>query len=93
MPFDARLVAIIRSFGKYSVHSQFDGNVDQTKFRQCARVAEFSLNQGYRDFAGIFSREEIAKFGPDKPTLEWLSKLPADIDFIVVVLEEWESGL
>ena len=64
MPFDARLIAIMRSSGKYSVYSQFDGNVDQRKFRECTRVADISLNPGYRDFAGIFSREEIPKSGP-----------------------------
>jgi hypothetical protein len=91
--FDARHIAIMRSFGEYSVYSQFDGSVDQRKFRECTRVADISWNPGYRDFAGIFSREEIPKFGPNEPTLRWLSRLPADIEFIMVVLEEWESGL
>ena len=91
MPFDARLIAIVRSFGEYSVHSQFNGSVDQWKFRDCPRVANISLNPGYRDFAGIFSREEISKLNPGEPTLGWLSKLPTNIEFIMVVLEEWET--
>lgn len=93
MPFDTRLVAIRRSFGEYSVYSKFDGNVDQGKFRHSARVANLSPNTGYRDFAGIFSRQEIPGFGPDEKTSAWLTSLPEDIDFIMVVLAEWESGL
>jgi hypothetical protein len=93
MPFDARFVAIARSFGTYSVHSQFNGNLDQEKFRECERVANISLNPGYRDFAGIFSREEISTFDLGELTLAWLAKLPGEIEFIMVVLEEWESGV
>ena len=93
MPFDARLVAIRRSFGEYSVYAKLDGGVDQGKFRQSARVANIAPNSGFRDFAGVFSRQEILEFGPDEQTSSWLANLPEDIDFIMVVLAEWESGM
>jgi hypothetical protein len=94
MPFDARLIAIDRLLGKYSVHSQVDGDIDQQKFRQSARVADLSANPGYRDFVGIFSREEIlALFNPSGATSTWLEGLPKSIEFIMLVLEEWESGM
>jgi hypothetical protein len=94
MPFDAKLIAIGRSFGKYFVHAQFNGHVDQNKFRQSHRVAQLSSNPGYRDFAGIFSPNEIlTSFAPSVNTLVWLRQLPKDIEFIMLVLEEWESGM
>jgi hypothetical protein len=93
MPFDARFIAIERLFGRYSVHSQFNAYVDQTKFRRSSRVSNVSTNPGYRDFAGIFTRAEVFGFDPSEHTSNWLTSLPANIEFILVVLEEWESGL
>jgi len=88
MPFDARFVAIGRSFGKYFVASQFDGHFDEKK----SRLANVSINPGFRDFAGIFSRDEFQQFAHSESSA-WLQSLPSDVDFIMVVLEEWESGL
>jgi hypothetical protein len=87
MPFDARLVAISRSFGKYSVASQFAGH-----FEKNPRLADVSTNPGFRDFAGVCSRDEFKQFA-DNETSAWIQSLPSDVDFIMVVLEEWESGL
>ena len=88
MPFGARLIAIDRAFGKYSVHSQFDDFTDGP-LRGSDRIADVSTNPGYQDFAGILSREEIKKNTEDKNLLAWLNNLPPHIGIIMVVHEEW----
>jgi hypothetical protein len=88
MPFDARFVAISRLLGKYSLVSQFNGHFDKKN----PRLADVSTDPGFRDFAAVFSRDEFKQFANNE-TSAWLQSLPSDVDFIMVVLEEWESGL
>jgi hypothetical protein len=83
MAFATRLVSIERTLGKYSVHSQFDGGVPLDKLGPRERLSDVSTDPVYRDFAGVFTRAELS---------EWLASLPSHA-WIMVVREEWESGL
>jgi hypothetical protein len=91
MPFDTRLVAIERWFGKYSVHSQFE-NAQLQELNSRKRLCDVSTNAGSRDFAGVFTRDQVIQSGADVRTSAWLASLSPET-LIMVVLEEWESGL
>ena len=52
MAFATRLVAIERTLGKYSVHSQFEGGVPLDKLGPRERLSDVSTDPVYRDFAG-----------------------------------------
>src|SRR5262245_45880900 len=58
MAFATRLVAIERSLGKYSVHSQFEGGIPLDKLGPRERLSDLSTDPEYRDFAGVFTRAE-----------------------------------
>jgi hypothetical protein len=94
MPFDTRLIAIGRSLGEYAVISQFDGHVEHRKLSQSGRFVDVSGNPGYRDFAAILSRDEFPQFiHEESSTSAWFTALPSTVFFIIVVSEEWESGM
>lgn len=92
MAFATRLVSIERTLGKYSVHSQFDGGVPLDKLGPRERLSDVSTDPVYRDFAGVFTRAELLRCCPKGKTSEWLASLPSHA-WIMVVREEWESGL
>jgi hypothetical protein len=92
MAFATRLVAIERTLGKYSVHSQFEGGVPLDKSGLGKRLSDVSTDEGYRDFAGVFTLAEVMRCCPSGKTSEWLARLPRHV-WIMIVSEEWESGL
>jgi hypothetical protein len=75
-----------------SVISQFTGNVDRKKLSQ--RLVDVSDCAGYRDYAAIVSSEEFPQYVPrESPTWTWFLSLPPTVFFIIVIEEEWESGM
>lgn len=95
MPFDVHLVAISWEFGTYSVSSQFTRPLDTQKLKQSGRLSDVSaIESPYRDLAAILSRDQFPEFMPQQcSTATWFAGLTREVNFIVVHLAEWESGL
>ena len=99
MAFSTCLIAIVQRAGVFSVHSQVEGRIDIPALERFAALRNVSPNSSYYDRATVLTRAELQQFllSPTEPgTLtvhEWYKSLHQDIDFVLVHVAEWESGL
>lgn len=95
MLMDTHLIAVIWRSGKYSIASQYQGNIDQKKLQTSGRMQLVPISlPAYRDFMGIFSRNEVEELVLDRSEgATWLARLPSDVNLIFVHCAEWEHCL
>jgi hypothetical protein len=99
MAFETHLIALKWVRGTYSVESFITGRINLTKLNQEKRLFDVTNNISYLDEACILPRREFPdylmqeKFQGDEITRVWFEKLAPDVQFIVVHVAEWESGL
>jgi hypothetical protein len=97
MAIASNLLAIAWHGGRYAVASQITAKINTSSLRDAGVLHDVSQDSYYLDEAAIVQKAQFRKFltpETDYPAATaWWSSLPAEVMFIVVHLEEWESGL
>ena len=100
MAFAVNLIAISWEYGKHSVHSEIEGMLGLGAINELGQIRDVTQpGSVYEDRAVVLSKEEAGALlttgdlPPEKRTREWYAGLPRNVRFIMVHIEEWESGL
>jgi hypothetical protein len=100
MAFKTNLIALKWFNGTYSVHSFITGHIQVGKLEQEKRLFDVTNEMTYMDEACVLSRREFPEyllkeenFSGAENTRVWFQRLPSDVQFIMVHVAEWESGL
>ena len=92
MAFEVRLIAIKWLEGNFTIKADTYGSVSRPKLLEAYKFNDISRTHGYTDLGCILTVEQLVPLAFDK-TLLWLDDRSKDSTFILVLLNEWESGL
>lgn len=99
MAFETHIIALNWVRGEYSVASSIIGHIDLDKLYKEKRLFDVTNEMTYVDEACVLSRREFPNYlreenftGAERVRL-WFESLSRDVQFLVVHVAEWESGM
>ena len=99
MASDTKLIALSLHLGEYAIVSTSISYIDLEALRAEGRLVDVTDDHGYSDWAAILSSAEFEKYLLPPSNLlsesarEWYAALPHTVQFVLVHVAEWESGL
>ena len=99
MALETHIIALNWVRGEYSVASSIIGYIDLDKLYKEKRLFDVTNEMTYMDEACGLSRREFPNYlreenftGAERVRL-WFESLPRDVQFLIVHVAEWESGM